>query len=244
MNRTASRIELSPLNFLHRRALVMADRTAVVHGDRRCTYAQLGERAGRLAAALRDAGVAKGDRVAVLCPNTPALLEAHYGVPAAGAILVAVNTRLSAGEVEYIARDSEPKLLIVDHELAHLAPDGLRAVVVADTGEPGDPYEDFLAAAEPAPLTPWDGDEEDPIAINYTSGTTGNPKGAIYTHRGAFLRAYGAAMETGMNAATVHLWTLPMFHCNGWCLTWGVTAAGGRHVCLRKVEPGRIWKLL
>jgi fatty-acyl-CoA synthase len=240
MKRTASRIELSPLNFLHRRALVMADRTAVVHGDRRYTYAQFGERAGRLASALRAAGVEKGDRVAVLAPNSPAILEAHYGVPAAGAILVAINTRLSKGEVSYILEDSEPKVVIVDHELAHLV--DRDAIVVEDTGEAGDPYEDFLG--DPEPIAPWEGSEDDAIAINYTSGTTGKPKGAVYTHRGAFLRAMGAAMETGMNARTVHLWTLPMFHCNGWCLTWGVTAAGGRHVCLRKVEPARIWKLL
>src|SRR4051812_27141903 len=120
MKRTASRVELSPLNFLHRRALVMAERTAVVHGERRYTYAELAERAGRLAGGLRAAGVEKGDRVAVLCPNTPALLEAHYGVPAAGAILVALNTRLSKGEVEYILEDSDPKVVIVDHELAEL----------------------------------------------------------------------------------------------------------------------------
>jgi fatty-acyl-CoA synthase len=245
MSASASRISLSPLNFLHRRRLVMAERTAVVQGDRRYTYAELGERAARLAAALRAKGLEKGDRVAVLCPNSPAILEAHYGVPAAEGILVTINTRLSAGEVEYIIGDCEPKLVIVDRELEELVPDDAPKLVVHDTGEEGDPYEDFLAEAEDAePIGPWEGDEDDPISINYTSGTTGKPKGAVYTHRGAYLRALGAAMETGMNARTVHLWTLPMFHCNGWCLTWGVTAAGGRHVCLRKVEPERIWKLL
>jgi fatty-acyl-CoA synthase len=240
----ASRIALSPLNFLHLRALVMAERTAVVHGERRYSYAELAERAGRLAAALRDKGVERGDRVAVLCPNSPPLLEAHYGVPAAEAILVAINTRLSAAEVEYILADSGAKLLLVDRELERLAPDGVDRLVVHDTGDPDDPYETFLRDAEPQPIRNWEGDEDDPISINYTSGTTGKPKGAIYTHRGAYLRAHGVARETGMDAGTVHLWTLPMFHCNGWCLTWGVTAAGGRHVCLRKVDPGRIWKLL
>jgi fatty-acyl-CoA synthase len=245
MESTASRIALSPLNFLHRRAIVMADRTAVVHGERRYTYAQFAERVGRLASALRDGvGLEPGDRVAVLCPNSPAILEAHYGVPAARGILVTINTRLSAGEVEYICDDCEPRLVIVDHELEHLVPDSAKKLVVQDTGESGDPYEDLLAGGFPEPITNWLGDEEDPISINYTSGTTGRPKGAVYTHRGAYLRALGAAMETGMNARTVHLWTLPMFHCNGWCLTWGVTAAGGRHVCLRKVEPERIWQLL
>src|SRR3954463_14481931 len=244
MESTASRIALSPLNFLHRSAIVMPDRTAVVHGERRYTYAEFAQRAARLASALRGIGLEPGERVAVLCPHSPAILEAHYGVPAAGGILVTINTRLSAGEVEYICEDCEPRLVIVDHELEHLVPDSANKLVVQDTGEPGDPYEDLLAGGFPEPITNWLGDEDDPISINYTSGTTGRPKGAIYTHRGAYLRALGAAMETGMNARTVHLWTLPMFHCNGWCLTWGVTAAGGRHVCLRKVEPERIWKLL
>src|SRR4051794_28733477 len=158
----ASRIPLSPLNFLHRRALSMAERTAVVQGDRRYTYAELAERVGRLAGALHAVGVARGDRVAVLCPNSPALLEAHYGVPAAGAILVAVNTRLSAGEVEYIVSDSGAGLLIVDRELAGLAPSGVDTLQVHDTGRPGDPYEDFLAGADPEPVRPWDGDEDDP----------------------------------------------------------------------------------
>ncbi len=242
MEPKASRIELSPLNFLHHAATVMAGRTAVVHDDRRYTYAELAQRAGRLASALRGAGVRRGDRVAVLCPNSPAILEAHFGVPAAGAILVTINTRLSAAEVDHILADCTPRVAIVDAELAHLV-DGVPAVVVEDTGAPGDPYEDFLAGGVPEPIGVWSGHEDDPIAINYTSGTTGRPKGAVYTHRGAYLRALGVALETGMSARTVHLWTLPMFHCNGWCLPWGVTAVGGRHVCLRKVDPERIWDL-
>src|SRR5262249_5352495 len=154
-------------------------------------------------------GVEKGDRVAVLCPNSPAILEAHYGVPAAQAILVTINIRLNAEEVAYILEDCAPKVVIVDRELADLTP--WNTVVVDDPGDADDPSEDFLDAADPEPITNWQGHEDDPIAINYTSGTTGRPKGAVYTHRGAYLRAYGAAMETGMNAATVHLWTLPMF---------------------------------
>src|SRR3954463_1903480 len=151
MESTASRIALSPLNFLHRRAIVMADRTAVVHGERRYTYAQFAERVGRLASALRDGvGLEPGDRVAVLCPNSPAILEAHYGVPAAGGILVAINTRLSKDEVEYILSDSAPKVVIVDHALADLV--ARDAIVVEDTGEAGDPYEDFLASADPEPI--------------------------------------------------------------------------------------------
>ena len=246
MDPRASRIELSPLNFLYRSALNMPERTAVVHGDRRYTYERLGERVGRLAAALRGAGVERGDRVAVLCPNTPTILEAHYGVPAAGAILVTLNTRLGASEVEHIVGDCEPRVLIVDRELERLASGiegGPRVIFSDDTGEAGDPYEDLLAGVEPQPLGIWDGHEDDPISINYTSGTTGRPKGAVYTHRGAYLRAHGAALEAGYSPRTVHLWTLPMFHCNGWCMPWAVTAAGGTHVCLRKVDPDRIWDL-
>jgi fatty-acyl-CoA synthase len=247
MEPRASRIELSPLSFLQHSVQVMGERTAVVHGERRYRYAHLGERVGRLAAALRAAGVGKGDRVAVLSPNAPAILEAHYGVPALGAILVTLNTRLSPPEVAYILGDCAPRVLLVDHSLLGLTEtadtSGMHVVVVQDTGAAGDPYEDLLAGADPDPLGPYGGSEDDPISINYTSGTTGRPKGAVYTHRGAYLRAHGVALETGMSARTVHLWTLPMFHCNGWCLTWAVTAVGGRHVCLRKVEPERIWEL-
>ena len=239
MEAKASRTALSPVNFLHSAAQAMGDRTAVVHGDVRRTYAELAERAGRLASALRAAGVEEEDRVAVLCPNTPVILEAHFGVPATGAILVTINTRLSASEVGFILWDCTPRVVIVDAELAPLLEEAdlgdARVVVAEDEG--GD-YEELLAEGEPDGLAPYEGDEDAVISINYTSGTTGNPKGAMYTHRGAYLRAHGVALEAGMDAATVHLWTLPMFHCNGWCLPWAVTAAGGRHVCLRKVEPG------
>jgi fatty-acyl-CoA synthase len=256
MDASASRIELSPLNFLHHAAQVMAERTAVVHGDVRRTYGELAERVGRLASGLRAAGVERGDRVAVLCPNVPAILEAHYGVPAAEAILVTVNTRLSPPEIEHILRDCAPRVLIVDHELADRVASidlgDVEVIVSQDTGGPGDPYEDggpgdpyedLLASGSPERIRPWGGHEDDAISINYTSGTTGRPKGAVYTHRGAYLRAHGVALETGMSPRTVHLWTLPMFHCNGWCVPWAVTAAKGTHVCLRKVDPERIWEL-
>jgi len=247
MDSDASRVELSPLNFLHHAAMVMGGRTAVVHEDRRRTYAQLAERAGRLASALRGAGVERGERVAVLCPNVPLILEAHYGVPAAGGILVTLNTRLGTPEIEHILGDCAPRVLLVDHALHGLVEpldlDGIEVIVSEDTGAADDPYEAFLATVEAERVGPWDGSEDDPIAINYTSGTTGSPKGAVYTHRGAYLRAHGVALETGMSPRTVHLWTLPMFHCNGWCVPWAVTAAKGTHVCLRKVEPARIWEL-
>jgi fatty-acyl-CoA synthase len=247
MERTAFRLELSPLTFLHSSAAAMAERTAVVHDGRRYTYGEFAERSARLASALCAAGLQRQDRVAVLSPNTPAMLEAHYGVPAAGGILVTLNTRLGSPDIEYILGDCTPRVLIVDEELQSLVDpidtSGMQLVTVRDTGAAGDPYEDLLAAGEPGPFEPWHGHEDDPISINYTSGTTGRPKGAVYTHRGAYLRALGAALETRMGAGTVHLWTLPMFHCNGWCMTWAVTAVGGRHVCLRRVDPERIWEL-
>jgi hypothetical protein len=247
MEMTPSRLELSPVNFLHRNAQALGQRPAVVHGERRLNYAQLAERCHRLASALRDRGLERHDRVAVLTPNTPALLEAHFGVPLAGGVLVAMNTRLSPAEVEFILKDSGARMLLIDSELKELVDPGrlgdAEIVVIADTGKPGDPYEELLAAGSPEAPDSCLEDENEPIAINYTSGTTGRPKGATYTHRGAFLRALGVAMEVRLGYDSVHLWTLPMFHCDGWCLTWGVTAAGGAHVCLRRVEPGSIWEL-
>jgi fatty-acyl-CoA synthase len=248
MDKTAFRLELSPLNFLRRSAEALGERTAVVHGDRRYDYAELQRRCNRMASALLDRGLERHDRVAVLCPNIPALLEAHYGIPLAGGVLVAMNTRLNSDEIRYIFEDSGSRLLFVDAELQPLVEDAgggdLDIVVVQDTGDDDDPYEQFLASGSADPLEPRLADESEPISINYTSGTTGRSKGAVYSHRGAYLRAHGVALETRMGYDTVHLWTLPMFHCNGWCLTWGVTAVAGTHVCLRKVEPKRIWELL
>src|SRR4051812_41815324 len=248
MSQAPSRVELSPLNFLTRAAETMGERTAVVHGERRCTYAELHARCNRLASALWSHGIERNDRVAFLCPNTPALLEGHYGVPLAGAILVAINTRLGRDEGGYILEDSGAKILVVDHELRKML-DGvdlgdIETIVVQDTGEDDDPYEQLLASGSPDPRETFLTDETDPISINYTSGTTGRAKGAIYTHRGAYLQAKGVAHEARLHYESVHLWTLPMFHCNGWCLTWGVTAAAATHVCLRKVEPDAIWRLL
>jgi len=247
MQASPFRVELTPLNFLRRSAQNLGERPAVIHGQRRYTYAELQRRCNRLSSALQARGIERQDRVAFLCPNTPALLEAHYGVPLARAVLVAINTRLSPKEVDYILRDSGARILVVDHELEKLLEgvdlDGIEKIVVADTGEDDDPYEQLLATGSDEPIDDFLDSEDDPISINYTSGTTGRAKGAVYTHRGAYLRAHGVALETRMSYDTVHLWTLPMFHCDGWCLTWGVTAVGGAHVCLRKVEPGRIWEL-
>jgi fatty-acyl-CoA synthase len=244
--RRAHRSELNPVSFLLRSEFVYADKVAVVHEERRYTYREMGERVRRLASGLRDAGLEKGDRVAFIAPNIPALLEAHYGVPAAGGVLVAINYRLNSDDVEFILEHAGARFVFVDHEFAELA-DGAsveRTVRIDDTGEPDDPYEAFLAESSPDPLLSVLEDEDEPISINYTSGTTGRPKGAVYHHRGAYLNALGEVIETRLTAESVYLWTLPMFHCNGWCFTWAVTAVGGRHVCLRKVDPGRVWELI
>ena len=242
------RTELSPVSFLQRNAYVFPDRTAVIHGSRLYSYRQLEERVNRLASALRAAGLKKHDRVAFICPNTPAMLEAHYGVPLAGGILVAVNIRLSSDEIGYILKHSGSTFLFVDHEFAPtvkpLDLSGLTVVRIDDTGAPGDPYEDFLATGSAQAVESVLEDEEETIAINYTSGTTGRPKGVMYSHRGAYVNAIGEILETAMTWDTHYLWTLPMFHCNGWCFTWAVTAVGGTHHCLRKVDPAVIWDAL
>jgi fatty-acyl-CoA synthase len=247
MAATPSRLELSPLNFLRRNDRALGERPAVVHGERRLNYAELTERCNRLASALRERGLERHDRVAILAPNSPALLEAHYGIPLAGGVLVAINTRLSTDEIKYILKDSGTRTLLVDAELKELVDPidlgQIDTVVIEDTGESDDPYEELLGSGSPDEPESWLEDENEPISINYTSGTTGRAKGAVYTHRGAYLRALGAALEVRLGYDSVHLWTLPMFHCNGWCLTWAVTAAGGTHLCLRKVDPEAIWEL-
>jgi fatty-acyl-CoA synthase len=244
--RRVNRTELTPLSFLERSVVVYPNRVAVVHGDRRYTYREFGARVNRLASALRRSGLEKGDRVAFISPNTPALLEAHYGVPASGGILVALNYRLNAAEIARILEHSGARFLFVDHEFEHLADEADVPFVVDidDTGAPPDPYEVLLAEGSPDPLPSVLEDEGEPISINYTSGTTGRPKGAIYHYRGAYLNALGEVIETRLTPDSVYLWTLPMFHCNGWCFTWAVTAVGGRHVCLRAVDPGRVWDLI
>jgi fatty-acyl-CoA synthase len=215
----------------------------------------LNERVHRLASALRRAGIERGDRVAYLLPNIPEMLEGHFGVPLAGAVLVAINTRLSPSEVGYILRHSGARLLVVDTELAHLVePEladlpALRTVVsVEDVAGgmrlPGPEYEAFLTGGSPEPVEWPIEDEDETIAIDYTSGTTGRPKGVMYTHRGAYLNSLGELIETRMASDSVYLWTLPMFHCNGWCYPWAVTAIGATHVCLRKPDPAEVWRLV
>jgi fatty-acyl-CoA synthase len=235
-----SRTELDPTSFLHRSATIHPDRTAVVYGEQRRTYAELRERVNCLASALRARGLDPHDRVAALLPNVPELIELHHAVPAAGGVLVAINVRLSAGEIGYILEDSGSRILFVDPELEPLTAEAPRGVEIVQTG---DAYEALVASGDPAGVESWLRDEEEPIAIDYTSGTTGLPKGVVYTYRGAYLNALGEVIEAELGHHPVYLWTLPMFHCNGWCFPWAVTAAAGTHVCLRAVDPELIWRL-
>ncbi|HKP18852.1 MAG TPA: acyl--CoA ligase family protein [Gaiellaceae bacterium] len=233
---------LTPLSFLERSALAFPDRIAVVDGERRLTWAELRERVRRLAVAIQQAGIDHGDRVAFLAPNVTELLEAHYGVPRSGAVLVAINTRLAPDEIAYILQHSGARLLVVHESLAHLVEDGpVERVIVC--GEGGS-YDDFLATAGDGEPEDRLRSEDDTISVNYTSGTTGRPKGVMYTHRGAYLNALAEVVHARLDSRSVYLWTLPMFHCNGWCFTWAVTAAGGTHVCLPKVDPAVVWRLL
>jgi fatty-acyl-CoA synthase len=244
--RTAvSRTELDPVSFLHRSATVHPERVAVVDGERHWADAELRERVNRVASALRGRGLERRDRVAALCPNVPALLELHHAVPAAGGVLVAINVRLSPDEIRYILEHSGARALFVAAELEPLIvdpPAGLEIIRVDDGGA-GGPYEQLVARGHAAGVPSWLMDEEEPIAIDYTSGTTGRPKGVVYTYRGAYLNALGEVIEAELGHHPVYLWTLPMFHCNGWCFPWAVTAAGGTHVCLRQVDPALIWRL-
>ena len=233
---------LTPLSFLERSAAAFLDRVAVVDGERRLSWAELRERARRLAAALQEHGIEHGDRIAYLAPNGSELLEAHYGVPAAGAALVAINVRLMPEEIGYILDHSGARMLVVDPSLEDLVP-SLLSIELLRCGEGGS-YEGFLNSAPAGEPEPRLESEEDTISINYTSGTTGRPKGVMYTHRGAYLNALSEAHHARLDSRSVYLWTLPMFHCNGWCFTWAVTAAGATHVCLRKLDPPLVWRLL
>ncbi len=253
----ANYVPLSPLSFLRRAAAVYPDKLAVIHGSGRTTYAQLYERCRRLASALAARGVGQGDTVAVLAPNVPALLEAHYAVPMLGAVLNAINVRLDAKTVAFVLKHGEAKALIADTELAATTRDALAegrsALLVVDYDDPQGPggarcgtieYEELLAEGDRSFAWSLPQDEWQAICLNYTSGTTGNPKGVVYHHRGAYLNAVGNLVTFGLDGATRYLWTLPMFHCNGWTFTWAVTAACGTHVCLRKVDPALIFPMI
>jgi len=242
---------LTPVNFIRRSVEVYPDKTAVVHREKRYTYRQFYERVNRLASALKGIGVKRGDKVAFISPNIPPMLEAHFAVPLIGAALVSVNIRLSAAEVAYILNHSDSSVCFVDNEFADLVlpvQNDITSVQtyvnICDVDQAcpldGMDYEGFLETGSHVDV-PMDIENETAVAtINYTSGTTGKPKGVMYHHRGAYLNSLGDCLEMGLNSESVYLWTLPMFHCNGWCFPWAVTAAGATHVCLRKVDPEEI----
>ena len=243
---------LTPLVFLRHAAAVYPDNLAVIDGAARFTYRELYSRCRRLADALRQRGIGPGDTVAVMAPNVPALLEAHYGVPMAGAVLNALNYRLDARSIAFILGHGRAKLLIADREFAPTVRAALEefggSIPLVEIGDAasgfslgGIEYEAFLGEGDPEAQWAVPRDEWEPIALNYTSGTTGNPKGVVYHHRGTFLNALGNAITLGLDRHSVYLWTLPMFHCNGWTHTWAVTAVAGTHVCLRHVDPAPIF---
>ncbi|MDE1566910.1 acyl-CoA synthetase [Aquabacter sediminis] len=249
---------LTPLGFLERAARVFPDRTAIIHGSLRRTYKDFYARARRLASALEQRGVGVGDTVAVMLPNVPAMLEAHYGVPMCGAVLNSLNTRLDAAILAFTLDHGEAKVLITDREFSPVIKAALAIAkvkpLVIDYDDPeftgaGDrigelEYEDFIAAGDPDYAWAMPSDEWNAIALNYTSGTTGDPKGVVYHHRGAHLLAVGNVVTCTMGKHPVYLWTLPMFHCNGWCFPWSVSVVAGTHVCLRQVRAKPIFDAL
>ncbi|MEZ5590429.1 MAG: acyl-CoA synthetase [Gammaproteobacteria bacterium] len=253
----ANHVPLSPLSLLRRAAAVYPDKIAVIHGAARYSYRQFEQRCRRLASALQRRGVGRGDTVAVIAPNVPALLEAHYGVPMLGAVLNALNYRLDAATIRFILEHGEARVLLTDREFSATVKQALAGMsqppLVIDIDDPlyeggtllGElDYEALLQEGAADFMVEPPDDEWQAIALNYTSGTTGDPKGVVYHHRGAYLNALGNVLALGLNDRSVYLWTLPMFHCNGWTYTWGVTAAGGTHVCLRRIDPALIFPLL
>jgi fatty-acyl-CoA synthase len=249
---------LTPLSFLERAAQVFPNRIAIIHGKQRVRYADFYARSRRLASALAKQGIKKGDTVAVMLANTPPMLEAHYGVPMLGAVLNALNTRLDAAAIAFMLEHGGAKILITDREFSATIKDALALVkkkpLVIDYDDREFPqsgarlgkidYEKFLKSGDPDFAWKMPADEWDAIALNYTSGTTGNPKGVVYHHRGAALMCYGNALAGTMVEHPVLLWTLPMFHCNGWCMPWSLSAVAGTHVCLRWVRAGAIFEAL
>jgi fatty-acyl-CoA synthase len=227
---------LTPITFLERSARVFPDRTAVVDGERRLTYREFFDRTQRLTAFVQELGIKPGDRVAFLALNGEPLLAAHYAVPMSGGVLVAMNTRLARNEILHILHETEAKMLFVDPSLApdlSGVPASCRIITLGEEMGKTGPDPVFSVA-----------DENDLISLNYTSGTTGYLKGVMYTHRGAYLNALGNAVEVELTGATRYLWTLPMFHCHGWCYTWAVTAVGGTHVCLPRPLPAEVFRLI
>ncbi|MDD2875148.1 MAG: acyl-CoA synthetase [Azoarcus sp.] len=254
----ANFVPLSPLSFIERSAYVYPDRVSVIHGARQFTWKQTYERCRRLASALTQHGIGKGDTVAVMLPNVPAMVEVHFGVPMTGAVLNTLNTRLDPEAIAFMLSHGEAKVLITDPEFAAIVRPALDRLegekpLIIDALDPEYPsteclgsieYEAFLEAGKPDFEWKLPADEWDAIALNYTSGTTGNPKGVVYHHRGAYLNAASNIISWGMPQHAVYLWTLPMFHCNGWCFPWTIAANAGVNVCLRKVDVALIYELI
>ncbi len=254
----ANYVALSPLSFIERTALVYPQRPSVVYGERCFTWAQTYARCRSLASVLQRMGVGRGDTVAAMLPNVPALYEAHFGVPMAGAVLNAMNTRLDAASIAYMLSNSEAKVLFTDLEYSPIIEQALALLgsnrpLVVDVNDPAQlegkllgtiDYEEFLAGGDSEFEWQLPPDEWDAICLNYTSGTTGQPKGVVYHHRGAYLNAVSNMLSWNMPPFARFLWTLPMFHCNGWCFPWTIVANGGVNVCMRKVEPGMVFDLI
>ncbi|MFO1318804.1 MAG: acyl-CoA synthetase [Burkholderiales bacterium] len=249
----ANYVPLSPISFLARTAEVYPDRVAVIHGDWRLTWRDVSERSRRLASALEKRGIGPGDTVAVMLANTPQMIEAHFGIPMTGAVLNTLNTRLDASALAFMLEHGEARILITDREFSGVISAALARLqqrpVVIDVDDPLAPagdligeidYESFVAGGDTDYRPTGPADEWDAIALSYTSGTTGNPKGVVTHHRGAYLNAVNNAVSWSMPHFPVYLWTLPMFHCNGWCFPWTIALLAGTHVCLRRVEAKAI----
>ncbi len=253
----ANYVPLTPLSFLTRTADLHPDRTAVIYGDRRYSWADVGERTTRLASALNDLGIGVGDTVSIICPNTPEMFEAHFGVPMAGAVLNAINTRLDVDTVTYILDHSDAKVLLADTAFSETVEAALarvdRDIVVIDIDDPAGPsgkrlgdhtYEQFLASGDPSYSWSMPADEWQAHALNYTSGSTGTPKGVVYHHRGSYLMSMGTAVGWQLPSAPTYMYTVPMFHCNGWGHAWTMALLAGTVVCVRDINARALFEAI